>query len=124
MGRKKKDAPAPVPKPAPRGKCPITRAHFAAEARPIVATLRGANVLTADGTPGELEILVSPLTFKSGTLGWFANVQRHLLLDGAVVTLQMQLSIQVCGSKLLPGWPVADAATPTEADRANNPPAE
>lgn len=115
MTRKKVVKPVEPTSPVgPPKTCPISRAQFAAEARPLRVSIRGENVATVDGLPGEIELLVDPKRFASGTQGWFTNEGCQMYFEGAAVRLQVQVSVQMCYSKSLPDGPVTD--TPAVAN--------
>ncbi len=117
MTRKKVVKPVKPALPAgPPKVCPISRAQFAAEARPLRVSIRGENVATVDGLPGEIELLVDPKQFASGTQGWFTNEGCQMYFEGAAVRLQVQVSVQMCYSKSLPGGPASGPAVANDEE--------
>lgn len=89
-------------KPPPTGRkkiaCPINRAHFSAEAHPIVVRLGGEHtVLNRDK-------VALPKHFDGGrgSMGWYMNDRDELEFDGIPVAVNVQIIVTVIGSKELP----------------------
>jgi hypothetical protein len=84
--------------------CPISRAQFRANARPIKVVIEGKE---QDAEVKE---------FSTGSLGWYLNSKISLQIDGISVPVQIGLNLTIVGSKELP-QEVGGAAT-ASADEA------
>lgn len=94
MGKRDKELP----------KCPITRADFAADAKPIRCDLHLPGI-------GLRTILLMPKTFKrqpnmpGGSMGWrqeWADEKAVAVIAGVPSKLQINFSLYVVGSNQLP----------------------
>ncbi len=84
--------------------CPIARADFRANAKPLTITINGQQM--------EAEVK----EFSTGSLGWYLNNKVTIDIEGTRVTVQMGLNFTIVGSKELPmdnEVEVGVAATPT-----------
>lgn len=77
--------------------CPITRAQFAAQAKPIPITLNRDTDIVASVKEA----------FSSGSFGWYGNGKFTVIVDGQSVDVQVGINLTVIGSKEAP----ADATT-------------
>lgn len=88
-------APAFTKAPAANGKakngCPITRKQFREKAAPVIS-------LVVDGVP----VAAVRKEYDSGSLGWYANGQVTLTVDGVQVMAQVGANITIVKSKELP----------------------
>ena len=71
-------------------KCPVTRAQFLSNAKPITVSLNGHPVL--------LEVK----EFSTGSLGYYANGKVTLDVGGVPVKFQVGFQLTAVGSKELP----------------------
>lgn len=67
--------------------CPITASQFSSN----------AGALTLD--IGGQKALASPREFSTGSFGWFANGKTTVLVNGQPLTVQMNVTLTVVGSK-------------------------
>jgi hypothetical protein len=70
--------------------CPVTRAQFAADAKPLPVQLNGSSVI-ADARE-----------FSTGSLGWYHNGKTTVQIGGVQVWVQVGVTVTVIGSKELP----------------------
>jgi hypothetical protein len=70
--------------------CPITRAEFKANAKPLSVTI------------GDRTYNAVPKEFSTGSLGWNVNDKLTLEIGGKSVTVQVGMNLTVIGSKELP----------------------
>jgi hypothetical protein len=91
---------------AKKSACPISRADFLAKAQPLNVTI-GSNQMTAEVKD-----------FSTGSLGWYLNGKATVEIDGQRVTVQVNSSIIVVGSKDLPrdGAPGTSGASSEPAE--------
>ena len=84
-------APAAEPKAggAQKTKCPISRAHFAKEAKPLLVQIAGQ------------QFVVNAREFGTGSLGWYANGKVAVEVGGVPVSVQVGINLTVVGSKEL-----------------------
>jgi hypothetical protein len=68
-------------------KCPVTRAGFAATAKPVVVEVAGQ------------KLLVQPKMFSTGSLGWYYNGKVVIDVDGTPCQVQVGLNLTIVGSK-------------------------
>ena len=87
---------------AKKTSCPITRAEFAAHAKPVAVKI------------GDKEYTAAPKEFSTGSLGWNINDKVTLDIGGKAVTVQIGLNLTVVGSKDLPKEGGGSAAPATE----------
>ncbi len=85
--------------------CPVSRAEFAAQARPLPVQI------------GDKTYTAVPKEFSTGSLGWNINDKVVIDIGGKPVTVQIGLNLTVVGSKELPKDEVAVEA-PQEAPAA------
>jgi hypothetical protein len=71
--------------------CPITRAQFRANAKPIKVTI-------GEQPPIDAEVK----EFSTGSLGWYLNSKVTVEIDGVRVPVQIGLNLTIVGSKELP----------------------
>jgi len=72
-------------------KCAITRAQFAAHAKPFMVQI------------GDSKLVANVKTdFSSGSVGWYAGEKIVVEIDGVPVKVQVGLNLTVVGSKELP----------------------
>ena len=89
--------------------CPISRAEFRANARPVDVTIGG-------------QALVAPVKeFATGSLGWYLNAKTTIEINGVPVAVQVGLNLTIIGSKELPGEPTAAAAGAAEQSVPSEP---
>jgi hypothetical protein len=95
--------------------CPITRADFKANARPVTVKI------------GDEEIQVPVKFFSTGSLGWYLNKKTEIAVGGVKVPVQIGLNLTIVGSKELPQDATDAPAPPAPAtpapDTAREPPA-
>lgn len=70
--------------------CPVTRAEFLADAKPVEITINGVP-MTADVKE-----------FSTGSLGWYLNSKANVKVGDKSVTVQIGMNLTVVGSKDLP----------------------
>jgi hypothetical protein len=70
--------------------CPITRAEFRAKAKPVTVTI------------GTQQVDAEVKEFSTGSLGWYQNGKTTIEIDGVRVSVQINLSLIIVGSKDLP----------------------
>lgn len=94
-GRVKKKPPPGRPK---KIVCPMNRAHFSAEAHPLVIRLGGEHPCV------NRDKVALPKHFDGGkgSMGWYMNDRDELLIDGLPIAVNVQIIVTVIGSKELP----------------------
>jgi hypothetical protein len=70
--------------------CPITRAEFRAQAKPITVNI------------GSIPLVAEVKEFSTGSLGWYLNGKTTIDIDGKPVSVQIGLNLTIVGSKELP----------------------
>lgn len=70
--------------------CPITRAEFASNARPIEIVING------------VPFIADPKSFSTGSLGWYLNGKAAVKVGETPVSVQIGLNLTIVGSKELP----------------------
>jgi hypothetical protein len=70
--------------------CPITHAQFREKAKPVTITI--------NGIPQIAEVK----EFSTGSLGWYLNGKTTIEIDGTPVSVQINTSLIIVGSKELP----------------------
>lgn len=70
--------------------CPITRAQFRGEAKPVEVTING------------VPLIAEVKEFSTGSLGWYLNGKTTLTIAGKPVSVQIGLNLTIVGSKELP----------------------
>ena len=88
---------------AKKTSCPISRAEFAAHAKPVTVQI------------GDKTYTAVPKEFSTGSLGWNINDKITLDIGGKLVTVQIGMNLTVVGSKDLPR---DDAPAPVEEEVA------
>lgn len=81
--------------------CPITRKQFSEGAKPLTLTIEGP------GIKHPVQVVLGTKEFKGkdgngGTLGWFANGQAVVEIDGIPTKVTFQGQVYVANSKELP----------------------
>jgi hypothetical protein len=71
--------------------CPISRATFRQEAKPVVGQLNGG------------QATLEPKEFSTGSLGWYYNGPVTVEIGGVKVKCSAQLQLIIANSKELPG---------------------
>jgi hypothetical protein len=74
--------------------CNISRADFAAHAKPITLSLDGTHIKTLASVP--------VYEFGSGSLGWFLQEKGKVIVNGVECKVQLQVTMTLVGSKELP----------------------
>ena len=77
--------------------CPIGRAEFRANAKPLTIQIAGV--------PQVAEVK----EFSTGSLGWYLNGKTTLNVGGVAVPVQIGLNLTIVGSKELPRDAVPEA---------------
>ena len=72
---------------AKKTSCPITRAEFARDAKPVEVQI------------GDKKYTAVPKEFSTGSLGWNINDKVQIDIDGVPVTVQIGMNLTVVGSK-------------------------
>jgi hypothetical protein len=75
---------------AKKTSCPITRAQFRSQAKPVTVTVNGQSQIA------EVK------EFSTGSLGWYLNGKTVIEIDGVTVAVQIGLNLTIVGSKELP----------------------
>jgi hypothetical protein len=75
---------------AKKTSCPISRAEFAANAKPVTVQI------------GDKTYTAVPKEFSTGSLGWNINDKVTIDIGGKPVTVQIGMNLTVVGSKDLP----------------------
>jgi len=70
--------------------CPVTRADFLANAKPISVTINN------------VPLLADVKEFSTGSLGWYLNGKVSIDVGGTPVSVQVGMNLTVVGSKELP----------------------
>lgn len=70
--------------------CPISRAAFQANAKPMAVTI------------GDKQYQAIPKEFSTGSLGWNINDKLTVDIGGTLVTVQVGMNLTIVGSKELP----------------------
>jgi hypothetical protein len=84
---------------AKKSTCPISRAEFRANAKPVTVTI--------NNVPLQAEVK----EFSTGSLGWYLNGKTTIDVGGTLVSVQIGMNLTVVGSKELPQNHHAGAAT-------------
>lgn len=74
----------------PKTNCPVTRAEFHAQAKPVE--------LLINGVPMHAEVK----EFSTGSLGWYLNGKSSIKVGDKMVTVQIGMNMTIVGSKELP----------------------
>lgn len=82
--------------------CPISRAAFKANAKPMAVTI------------GDKQYQAIPKEFSTGSLGWNINDKVTLDIGGTLVTVQIGMNLTLVGSKELPQENGASTPASTE----------
>jgi hypothetical protein len=84
---------------AKKSACPISRADFLAKAKPVTITING------------VPMVAEVKDFSTGSLGWYLNGKTTVEIDGQHISVQVNSSIIIVGSKELPrdGAPAAES---------------
>lgn len=69
--------------------CPITRAEFKQNAKPVTVTI--------NGIPLQAEVK----EFSTGSLGWYLNGKTVIDVGGTPVSVQIGMNLTIVGSKEL-----------------------
>jgi hypothetical protein len=85
---------------AKKTSCPINRAEFARDAKPVEVQI------------GDKKYTAVPKEFSTGSLGWNINDKITLDIGGKLVTVQIGMNLTVVGSKDLPKAEGTPAAAP------------
>ena len=70
--------------------CPVSRAEFLANAKPVSVNVNGVP-LTAEVKE-----------FSTGSLGWYLNGKTTIEINGTPVAVQIGMNLTIVGSKELP----------------------
>lgn len=70
--------------------CPVTRAEFRQDAKPVEVTI--------NGIPMTAEVK----EFSTGSLGWYLNGKANVKVGEKAVSVQIGLNLTIVGSKDLP----------------------
>jgi hypothetical protein len=70
--------------------CPITRAEFHDNAKPVEVTIAGQR------------LLAEVKEFSTGSLGWYVNGKTTIEVGGKPVAVQIGMNLTIVGSKELP----------------------
>jgi hypothetical protein len=70
--------------------CPITRAQFTADAKPVEVIING------------IPLLAEVKEFSTGSLGWYLNGKTNIKVGEKVVSAQIGMNLTIVGSKELP----------------------
>jgi hypothetical protein len=70
--------------------CPITRAEFHENAKPVEVTIAGQR------------LLAEVKEFSTGSLGWYLNGKTTIEVGGKPVAVQIGMNLTIVGSKELP----------------------
>ncbi|MHB0958352.1 MAG: hypothetical protein ACYC0X_17655 [Pirellulaceae bacterium] len=70
--------------------CPVTRAEFMCDARPVEVTI--------NGIPMTAEVK----EFSTGSLGWYLNGKANVKVGDKSVSVQIGMNLTIVGSKALP----------------------
>lgn len=85
---------------AKKTSCPISRAEFAANAKPVTVQI------------GDKTYTAVPKEFSTGSLGWNINDKVTIDIGGKLVTVQIGMNLTVVGSKDLPKAAAEEVAVP------------
>ena len=80
----------------PKTTCPVSRAEFRNEAKPVSITVQSGN-----GVPSAVSS-VMPKEFSTGSLGWYISDKGVIYVGDTPVRVQMGITITIIGSKELP----------------------
>lgn len=70
--------------------CPITRAQFRSDAKPVEISING------------VPLIAEVKEFSTGSLGWYLNGKTTITIAGKPVSVQIGLNLTIVGSKDLP----------------------
>jgi hypothetical protein len=84
---------------AKKTSCPISRAEFAAHAKPVTVQI------------GDKSYTAVPKEFSTGSLGWNVNDKVTVEIGGTPVTVQIGMNLTIVGSKELPQDQAANGAS-------------
>ncbi|MCS6851832.1 MAG: hypothetical protein NZ700_11765 [Gemmataceae bacterium] len=70
--------------------CPISRAQFRSQAKPVVVKI------------GDLPLQAEVKEFSTGSLGWYLNGKTTIDVGGVPVSVQIGMNMTIVGSKELP----------------------
>ncbi len=70
--------------------CPVTRKEFLAKAKALSVVING------------VPLLAEFKDFSTGSLGWYLNQKSTVEIDGQTVSVQINASLIIVGSKELP----------------------
>jgi hypothetical protein len=73
-----------------KSSCPISRADFRTQAKPIAVTINN------------VPLMADVKEFSTGSLGWYLNGKTTIEIGGKLVSVQIGLNLTVVGSKELP----------------------
>ena len=73
--------------------CPISRADFRHQAKPVTVTI------------GNVPLQADVKEFSTGSLGWYLNGKTTIDVGGTPVSVQIGLNLTIVGSKELPADP-------------------
>lgn len=103
---------APVVSEPKKTECPITRAQFEKAAKPLLITIAGANMPSAEDANGAAITVprkvavgvyrnkeTGEIGFASGGLGWNLSEKIDMEIDGVPVKCQVGLNISIVNSK-------------------------
>ena len=82
--------------------CPINRADFRTQAKPVTVTIGG------------VPLVAEVKEFSTGSLGWYLNGKTSVEVNGTPVSVQIGLNLTIVGSKELP----KDEAEPEPVESA------
>jgi hypothetical protein len=86
--------------------CPISRAEFRSQAKPITVTV------------GSVPLVAEVKEFSTGSLGWYLNGKTTIEVNGTPVAVQIGMNLTIVGSKELPQDASAEAAPEVVAEVA------
>src|SRR4051812_16509728 len=86
--------------------CPISRAQFRNQAKPVTVTI------------GTQQMEAEKKEFSTGSLGWYLNGKITLEVDGVRVPVQIGLNLTIVGSKDLPDDDTSGPDRPAQPDRS------
>jgi hypothetical protein len=74
----------------PKSTCPISRADFRGQAKPVEVVING------------VPLMAEVKEFSTGSLGWYLNAKATVRVGEQPVTVQIGMNMTIVGSKELP----------------------
>lgn len=76
--------------PMAKSSCPVTRAEFLSDAKPVEVLISG------------IPMMAEVKEFSTGSLGWYLNGKANIKVGEKNVSVQIGMNLTIVGSKELP----------------------